>query len=403
MQQTKASAVDIAAIQKALKTEGVDAWLFYYFHENDPLAMRILGLSDSHFVSRRWFYLVPASGEPIRLVHRIEMDALDVLPGKKLVYLGWKQLQETLHEILKGFRNVAMQYSPNNAIPYISRVDAGTIESVQAAGVKVVTSANLVQQFESNLSAAQRESHIKAVTILRQIVFEAFGEIRKAINESKPVNEYQIQQFIWKCFEENGMISNSPPIVAVNEHSGLPHYQPSADNYSEIRKGDFVLLDIWAKLKEPSDAVYGDITWTGYVGETVPEKYSEIFGIVSGARDAAVSFIKNSVSEGTVIEGRQVDDITRDFITARGYGEYFVHRTGHSIGLEVHANGANIDNLETQDERRILPNSCFSIEPGVYLPEFGVRSEIDVFVGVGEVIIGGGPIQSEVIPILSTK
>lgn len=392
--------LDVGAIQSALAEEGLDGWLFYYFHGNDPLATHILGLSGSHFVSRRWFYFIPAKGEPQKLVHRIEMDALDAAPGKQIVYLGWRELESKLKDLLSPYKRVAMQYSANNAIPYISRVDAGTIELIRSIGCEVVSSANLVQMFEARWTQSQLASHVTAVSNLRTIVFDAFDRIAENIRAKTRVTEYDIQQFISQRFEELGMVSNSPCIVAVNEHSGSPHYQPTSTVHSEIKTGDFVLLDIWAKLKDPSDAVYGDITWTGFVGESVPDKFTEIFNIVSGGRDAAVAFIKEAVESGRTIHGWEVDDVTRNFISERGYGQYFVHRTGHSIGLEVHANGANIDNLETRDERRLIPNTCFSIEPGIYLKEFGVRSEIDVYISASEVVIAGGPIQTEVIPIM---
>lgn len=403
MQQTEEKVLNVASIQKALKAEQFDGWLFYYFHDNDALAHHILGLSADHFVSRRWFYYIPAAGEPVKLVHRIEMDALDKIPGRKVVYLGWRQLEEKLKELLPAKGRVAMQYSPNNAIPYISRVDGGTIELVRSTGVEVVSSANLVQTFEAVWSDTQLKSHLKAATNLRAVIFDAFTQIASCINNNRAVNEYEIQQYICERFAQLGMTTNSPPIVAVNEHSGSPHYQPTHTKYSPIKKGDFVLLDIWAKMKEPSDAVYADITWTGFVGDKVPEQYERIFQIVSGARDAAVIFIRKALSEKRVIHGWEVDDVTRRFITERGHGDDFVHRTGHSIGLEVHANGANIDNLETRDERRLIPRTCFSIEPGVYLPEFGVRSEIDVYINESEAIIGGEPIQTAVIPILTLK
>src|SRR6185437_5818832 len=293
--------------------------------------------------------------------------------------------------------------SPNNAVPYVSRVDAGTVELVKSCGVTVVSSANLVSNFESRLSEQQFKSHWQATENLRKIVFEAFDEIASAIAANRKINEYQLQQFIWQRFSHYGMVSNSPPIVAVNEHSGRPHYQPTEHEHAEIKRGDFVLLDIWAKLKEPADAVYGDITWTGFVGDSVPEKYKRVFDIVSGARDAAVSYIRQAISQREPIQGWQVDDVTRNFINERGHGKDFIHRTGHSIGTEVHGNGANIDNLETQDRRSLIANTCFSIEPGVYLDEFGVRSEIDVYITDNEVIIGGQPIQTEVIPIIKSR
>ena len=393
---------DIQAIQKALAQENVDAWLFYYFHENDPLALRILSLHDGdHHFTRRWFYLIPKEGQPRKLVHRIEESALDSLPGEKLVYLGWKQLEEQLKKTLADCKKVAMQYSPRNAVPYISRVDAGTLELVKSYGVDVVSAADLVSRFEAVWSEAQLATHITACTNLKNIVFEAFQKIKTTLSSGEKINEYQVQEFIWQRFEQLGMVSNSRPIVAVNEHSGLPHYQPDEHNHSPINDGDFVLIDLWAKLKEPFDATYADITWTGFVGKTVPDKYKEIFTVVSGGRDAALNLVKERVDKGQTLYGWEVDEACRQFIIEKGYGDYFIHRTGHSIGLEVHANGANMDNLETREERRVLPNTCFSIEPGVYLKEFGIRSEIDVYVGDGKVVVAASPIQEEVIPIMS--
>ncbi len=390
-----------AAIQSELQAQQIDGWLFYYFHENDPLALRVLGLDgDSHFYSRRWFYFVPAVGTPVKLVHRIEDTALDNLPGDKEVYIGWKQLEDKLALILTNKTRIAMQYSPRGAVPYVSKVDAGLIELLRSNKKEIVSSGDLIQKFESVWSEAQLQTHIKAGTILRQTIFDAFAEIKRLLQAGQEVNEYQIQQFILQKFEENGLTTNSPPIVAVNAHSGSPHYQPNKDSFSPIKEGDFVLLDIWAKKKDPADAVYADITWTGYVGESVPAKFEEIFQIVRGARDAGLERVKQSVERREQVHGYEVDDVTRNYIDEKGYGQYFVHRTGHSIGMEVHGNGANIDNLETRDERRLIANTGFSIEPGIYLPEFGVRSEIDVYVGESEVIVAGQPIQTTVIPIM---
>ena len=393
--------MDVGAIQNALRDHGLDGWLFYFFHGNDDLALRVLGLNDSHFFSRRWFYLVPKEGAPRKLVHRIEESALDSLPGDKLVYLGWKQMHEQLSVLLQNTKNVAMQYSPMNAVPYVSRVDAGIVELVRSLGVNISSSANLISHFEATMNDEQKSTHLQAVENLKEIVFQAFSQIRQAIEDGRTVTEFEIQQFIVQQFRQRGMESNSDPIVAVNANSGSPHYQPTAERHSVISKGDFVLIDLWAKLSQPANAIYGDITWTGYVGQTVPEKYTKIFDVVSGGRDAALNMVKKAVKEGRQLHGFEVDDAARNFITEKGYGDYFIHRTGHSIGREVHANGTNIDNLETKDERRIIPDTCFSIEPGVYLPEFGIRSEIDVFVGKSDVVVAGSPIQTEVIPILS--
>jgi Xaa-Pro aminopeptidase len=392
----------VPAVQDELLAQNLDGWLFYYFHENDPLALRILGLDQGeHFYSRRWFYFVPATGEPVKLVHRIEPCALDTLPGEKELYVGWKQLEDKLALMLKGAKRIALQYSPRCAVPYVSKIDAGLMDTLRSLDKEPVSSGDLIQKFESVWSAEQLATHIEAATILRKIVFEAFGEIRARLESGSEVNEYQIQQFILQRFDSHGMTTNSPPIVAVNAHSGSPHYQPTVDNYAPIKSGDFVLLDIWAKKKLPTDAIYADITWTGYVGTSVPERYEEIFQIVRGARDAGLEKVRRAIEGRQVIHGWEVDDATRQYIEEKGFADYFVHRTGHSIGMEVHGNGANIDNLETKDERRLIANTGFSIEPGIYLEEFGVRSEIDVYVGESEVIVGGQPIQTTVIPIMS--
>lgn len=394
------SKVDLAAIQKALEAENLDGWLFYYFHDNDDLALRILKLGGGHF-TRRFFYFIPAKGSPRKLVHRIEEGALDSLPGEKLVYLGWKQLEEQLGQLISGQKRIAMQYSPRNAVPYVSRVDAGTLELIRSMGVEVSSSADLVSRFEAVWSADQLDTHVRACENLKSIVFDSFALIRNTLSQGRSINEYDVQQFIWRRYEELGMTSNSPCIVAVNEHSGMPHYQPDKDHHSEIKLGDFVLIDLWAKFKEPANSCYADITWTGFVGAAVPEKYNKIFNVVAGGRDAALELVRSRVAEGKTLYGWEVDEAARNSIKNAGYGDYFIHRTGHSIGLEVHANGANMDNLETKEERKVLPNTCFSIEPGVYLAEFGVRSEIDVYVSDKEVVVAASPIQTEVIPILS--
>jgi Xaa-Pro dipeptidase len=390
---------EVEKVQAELQAENLDGWLFYYFHENDPIALRILKLSDDHFFSRRWFYFVPAKGAPRKLVHRIEMHSLDSLPGDADVYVGWRQLEEKLKTLIAGSEKVAMQYSPRGAVPYVSKIDGGMIDLVRDTGVEIRSSQDLVQKFESVWTAEQLQSHIEAAKVLHQTVFAAFRTIHKRLKNKETVNEYEIQQFILSEFARHNMTTNSPPIVAVNAHSGSPHYQPTKDSHWEIKAGDLVLLDIWAKKKEPANAVYADITWTGFVGATVPVKYKEIFDIVAGARDQALDFVQKAISDKSKIKGWQVDDAARNYITERGYGEYFVHRTGHSIGLEVHGNGANIDNLETRDERSLIANTAFSIEPGIYLEEFGIRSEIDVYISDTEVLVAGGPSQTEIVAI----
>jgi Xaa-Pro dipeptidase len=400
------SAARVREIQGALKSAGLDGWLFYDFRQSDPLAYRILKLDPKQFSTRRWFYFVPAEGEPVRINHAIEQGKLDRLPGRRLIYSSWGKLNENLRDALstanaQAAPRVAMQYSPENSIPYISRVDAGTIELVRSLGAEPVTSADLVQLFEAVWTEEQYQSHVTAANNVRQIIQEAFAEVARRIKSDEPVTEYDIQQFMVRRFEEENMTCDDDhPIVSVNANAASPHYQPSAERFSPIKRGDFLLLDVWAKLKTLG-AVYADQTWTGFVGEEPGEQHLKIFTIVRDARDAAIEFVRENVKAGREIKGAQVDDVSRGVIERAGYGEYFTHRTGHSIGEEVHGNGAHIDNLETRDSRRIIPRTCFSIEPGIYLPgNFGVRSEVDVYVSDTDAEVTGQPIQTELVAIL---
>lgn len=397
----------IENIQEALKEAGLDGWLFYSFRNSDPIAANILGMpSEGHMATRRWFYLVPTVGEPTRIVHSIERDVLDHLPGSKHIYLPWQQLHSHLKTALlalntNGKPRVAMQYSPDAAIPYLSRVDAGTIELIRSFGVEPVTSANLVQKFEAAWNDEQFAMHEEAGKGLYASVKEAFAEIGRRIKANEPTTEYDIQQFIMQRFASRGMITNDPPIVAVNAHSAQPHYGPTKEHHAPINAGDFVLIDLWAKLDKPG-SVYADITWTAFVGDTIPEEVNKVFTTVRDARDAAINFVKKAFAEGQTIHGWQVDDACRAVIQDAGFGEYFIHRTGHNIHTEVHGNGANIDNLETKDDRVLIPRTCFSIEPGIYLEgKFGVRSEIDMYVSETEGIVTGGEPQRELVAILA--
>ena len=382
-------------IQHALQEETLDGWLFYDFRGSDPLAYRILGLDETELSTRRWYYFIPAEGTPVGLVSSIEPYRLDRLPGPKRPFFTWQQHAERLTELLRNRQRIAMQYSPGNAIPYISRVDAGTIEAIRQRGVEVVSSADLVQRFEAVWTQEQWHSHRRAASVVRQTVDAAFGYL----SDNVPVSEYQVQQFILDCFARHGLMTYYPPVVAANAHSADPHYTPTAEQAALIRPGDFVLIDLWAK--EP-DGVYADITWTGFMGKAVPERYQEIFQLVRAARDAAISFVQERVAGGQTFFGHEVDTASRSVITNAGYGDQFFHRTGHSIGTEVHGNGANMDGVETRDTRRVLPHTCFSVEPGIYLAgDFGVRSEVDVYITEKEAIVTGDPVQTEVIPILT--
>jgi Xaa-Pro aminopeptidase len=390
--------MQIDLIQAALRDEGLDGWLFFDHHVRDPLAYRVLGLSTDHVPTRRWYYLIPAQGEPRGLVHRIESRTLDALPGAKHVYSGWSTQVDGLKGLLAGCRRIAMQYSPHCAIPYVSMVDAGTLELVRDTGVEVVTSANLIQLFEARWTRAQLESHLEAGRRVDRVRAAAFGFIGDSLRAGRALTEWDVNRFIRTGFEREGLVTDHGPIVAVNAHMSDPHYEPQAEGSSAIVAGCPVLIDMWAKLDRPGSVFY-DITWTGYCGTEVPEKVLEVFGVVTGARDAAVSRVQGAVARGEALQGWQVDDAARGFIAARGYGEYFVHRTGHSIGEEVHGTGANMDNLETHDERAIIQRTCFSIEPGVYLPEFGIRSEVNVYVGEEGAMVTG-EVQKEPVRVL---
>lgn len=379
---------------------GLDGWLFYDFRHSDSIAYRILLLDPAQHVTRRWYYWVPADGQPVKLSHRIEPHVLDALPGKTLTYVSWQEQHDRLRSMLPRGARVAMQYSPMNAIPYVARVDAGTVELIRSIGVEPVTSADLVQQFEAVWNQEQLAAHRAAAKVLRLVVDETFREVAEAVTRGQELTEYQLQQFMLGRFQYHGVVTSSPPIVAVNAHSADPHYGPSAASSMPISKGDLLLIDLWAKAPA-AGSVYADITWTGFVGPKVPSRQQEVFHIVRLARDTALQFVRRRIRSDDWPCGWEVDDVCRMVINEAGYGEQFVHRTGHSIGEEVHGNGANIDNLETRDLRRLLNHTCFSIEPGIYLPgDFGIRSELDVYLDGRDALVFGLPLQTEIIPIL---
>jgi Xaa-Pro aminopeptidase len=391
---------DISEIQKALKSQGIDGWLFYDFHNRDAIAARILKMDTKRFASRRWFYFIPAEGEPTKLVHKIEPWRCNHLPGNKVEYLPWQQQHEALKTILAPHKRIAMQYSPNNAIPYISIVDGGTIELIRSFGVDVVSSANLVSIFESHLTPEDIESHKRAGKVMQMVKDSAFKEIARQLKAGQNPTEYEIHKFMLDIMAENNMVCEDGPIVAVNEHAGDPHFEPTPENSHKIKEGDLILLDLWAKKNEPG-AIYYDITWMGYAGDTVPQNIEDIFQVIRSARDTAYNMVKSAFEQNKPIHGWEVDDACREVVVKAGYGEYFIHRTGHNIAEEVHGNGAHIDNLETKDDRRILPGTCFSIEPGIYMPQkfLGFRTELDVYItDAGEAKVEGA-VQEKMIPI----
>ncbi len=389
--------MNFSAIQEELLRAGLDGWLFYDHHQRDPLAYRVLGFQPPRSVTRRWYYFIPAQGAPVGLVHRIEAQMLDQLPGEKISYASWQTQLSSLQTLLNGKKKIAMQYSPHCGIPYVSMVDAGTVELIRSLNVEVVSSANLIQIFEARWTDEQFRQHELAGKKVDAIRKAAFERIRSQLKAHLPVDEFAIKTFILDSFEREGLFTDHGPIVGVNGNASDPHYEPFATRSTPISEGDVVLIDLWAKLQEPS-AVYYDVTWTGYTGDVVPDPVQKVFAVVSGARDAAIQGIQAQLRSDQVIRGCDVDDITRGFITQHGYGDYFFHRTGHSIGEDVHGTGANMDNLETHDERLLIPHTCFSIEPGIYLPEFGIRSEVNVFVDSGDARVTG-EIQRDVVRI----
>ena len=389
---------DINAIQSDLRAAKLDGWLFYDFRGRDPIAQGILQLPPG-MRTRRWFYFVPAKGTPRKLVHKIETESLAALPGDTLFYAGQDELRKNLGKLLGRAKNVAMQYSPKNAIPYVAMVDAGTVELVRSAGAKVVSSADLVQKYEACWSPAQLESHLAAGAVIDRVVREAFQLAATNVREKKTFTEYDLQQWILKEFERASIAAEQGPDIAVGPHASDPHYGPTQQTASPIREGDLLLLDVWGKTKA-AGSVYYDITWVGYLGAKVPEKMAKIFGIVREARDKAVQLIQTSVAAGAPLQGWQVDKAARKVIEKAGYGKYFFHRTGHNIGQTVHGNGVNMDGLETHDVRHLIPKTCNSIEPGIYLPEFGIRSEVNVYIGEKEARVTGA-VQNEILALLA--
>jgi Xaa-Pro aminopeptidase len=393
--------MDLDAIQAALREQGMDAWLFYDHHHRDPIAYRILGLPEGAHVTRRWYYLIPAEGEPRKLVHRIEAGRLDMLPGSKGVYSSWQELDAGLAALVAPYKEIAMQYSPRNGIMYVSLVDAGTIEVLHALHKTVVSSADLVSRFEAVLSDEQIASHYEAQAALDEILAEGFREIgrrvRPMFGEDVRVTEYDMVAWFQEAMRRAGLVWVNGPNVSVNRNSADSHYEPEAATAKAIRNGDFVLIDIWAR-KDGLGTCYYDITWTGVVGREPSDREQTVFATVVAARDAAVKSVADAFERNQPIAGWQADDAARAVIAQAGYGEFFTHRTGHNIGNILHGNGANLDNLETHDERLILPNTCFSVEPGIYLDTFGIRSEVNVMATDGKAA-PTGRVQTELVRI----
>ena len=387
--------LDVAAVQRALRHDGLDGWLLYDFHGSNPIARRVAGLdTGAKLTTRRWYYLIPVVGAPRGLVHTIERDRLDHLPGDKTRYAERGELDAGVRALLTGCATVAMEFSPRCAIPYISRVDAGTVDAIRALGVDVRSSGDLVQRFEATWSAAALASHEAASRALYVIKDRAFDLVTQRIRAGEPVTEIEVQDAMADWFEQEGLVSDSRPVVAAQENAGNPHYLPTRDRHRVIGRDEVLLLDLWGKLAT-AGAVYADITWMGYTGTVVPARYAEAFGVIREGRDAAVALVRQALGEGRELRGWEVDRRTRDLIAAAGYGDRFVHRTGHSLGEEVHGNGAHLDDFETRDERRLLPGTGVTVEPGVYFADFGLRTEINLHIGPTSATVTG-PAQTEI-------
>ena len=393
--------MNLDAIQSALRDVGLDGWLFYDHHHRDPIGERVLGLDPKAHITRRWYYFIPASGEPRKLMHRIEQGRLDSLPGSKGVYSSWQELHTGIKTMLQGFRRIAMQYSPDNDIMYVSMVDAGTIEFLRSLGKQIISSADLISQFEAVLTESQIASHTVAQKAIDGILEEGWKEmgrrLRPANGSAGRVTEFDMVQWLSEGMKRHNLVWENGPNVSVNANSSDSHYEPTAEHTSEIKHGDFVLIDIWGRL-DSADAIFYDITWTGVVGRAPSTREQQVFETVRNARDAAISVVEKAFAEGRSIAGFEADDAARAVIRNGGFADSFTHRTGHNIAHEIHGPGAHLDNLETHDQRQILPHTCFSVEPGIYLPEFGIRSEIDMITAPGKAWVTG-KIQTELVRI----
>lgn len=393
------TSMNLDAIQSALRDHNLDGWLFYDHHHRDPIAYRILGLDAQMFVSRRWYYFIPAKGEPQKLVHRIESGKLDAVPGAKHEYSSWQELERELASMLNGAKKIAMQYSPRNAIMYVSMVDAGTVEVLRAMDKEVVSSADLVSQFEAVLSEEQIATHYAAQQRLDGVLTAGWKHIGDEVRAGRNPNEFGVITFLNQAMEREGLFTDHGPNCSAGPNSADSHYEPSRESSRIIHSGDFVLIDIWAKLANRPEAIWYDITWTGVVGREPSDREQLIFSTVRDARDAAIATVQKAYTENRAIAGWEADDAARNVIRSAGFGEWFTHRTGHNIAIELHGNGAHLDNLETHDERLLLPNTCFSVEPGIYFPgEFGVRSEVNMLTRPGNAVVTG-PMQRELVRI----
>lgn len=391
-------ALDIAAVQHTLRADGLAGWLLYDFHGSNPIATRLAGLdTGTHMTTRRWYYLIPAEGTPLGLVHAIERHNLDQLPGERIVYASREQLESGLTRLLAGCSRVAMEYSAECAIPYLSRVDGGTLEAIRRRGVEVVSSGDLVQRFEAGWDAQQHATHTRASEALYRIKDRAFDRVATALRNSEALSEYGLQQQMVGWFDEEALASDSAPVVAVGANAGNPHYLPTAARHAPITADQVLLLDLWGKTMVRG-AVFADITWVGFTGRVVPPAPAAAFQAIVDARDAAVALVEEAARTARDLRGWEVDRVARTALERAGFGDHILHRTGHSLGEQVHGNGVHMDDYETHDDRRILPGAGFTIEPGLYFETFGVRTEINIFRGPNAAHVTG-PRQAAIIAL----
>ncbi|HVH12011.1 MAG TPA: Xaa-Pro peptidase family protein [Longimicrobium sp.] len=387
----------VERIRREVRAQGADGWLLFNFQGSNAVASNLLGLPA---MTRRWFVWLPAEGTPVAITHRIEQQPWSTWVGENWPYSSWRELESRLAQLLGGNPTVAMEYAERDAVPYVDRVPAGVIEMVRATGAKVVTSADLVSAFYARWSAEGEASHRRAARHVYEVAHEAFRRIAHGLRAGRTVTEWEMRVWIREEFARRGIRVGGDAIVGVNGNAANPHYAPSAEQHAEIRPGDLVLIDLWGK--EDDAAIYADQTWMGFAGETVPERLAELFAAVRDARLAAIDLVRRRHAAGEEVAGWEVDDASRDVITQRGWGEHFIHRTGHSIDRELHGSGPNIDNLESRDTRRLIPGVGFSIEPGIYLTgDVGFRSEVNVWMGPDGPEVTTPEPQTEVYALLS--
>ncbi len=392
--------LDVAGIQAALTEDALDGWLLFDFKGSNPIARKVAGLDgQGKMMTRRWFYMIPRAGEPRGLVHAIERHNLDHLPGTVATYSGRESLVRALDTLLAGTSRIAMEYSPGCAIPYLSRLDAGTLEMLRDRGLSVVGSGDLVQRFEACWNEDAIATHRAASASLYRIKDQAYAEVARRLRDHVPTTEFDIQALMLQWFNEEGLTTADEPNVSAQENAGNPHYQPTRDAHRVIRPNELLLLDLWGKQTTPG-AVYADITWVAFTGSVVPDNMARAFDAAANARDASIQTVQRAVRAGDDLRGWQVDRAARGVLEAAGYGPQIWHRTGHSLGEEVHGNGVNMDDYETHDDRRLLPGTGFTIEPGVYFPEFGVRTEINMVVFPDDATVTG-PVQDRIIPLFA--